>query len=257
VVILPYCSKCGREIEAIGLSKLGMCPSCGLVDLSATPIQGKPSQAKYCQYCGRELPTGVSFCPACGASVTAPIPPPPTIPAKPRSKTGRNIIITVALIFILLIVGGLGYGVYEATRPPPASPTPAPAPVPTPTPTLTTPIGQQYDVVIRYTERYADEIGYSQPDKGYTFLIVTLDIENRIDKEFSTSPVYFTVVVNNVEYDYHWATYSLDDSLKGVDLHKGGRISGSIVFEVPKGTTVYTLLYEGFWYDWKIGWIHY
>jgi len=117
------------------------------------------------------------------------------------------------------------------------------------------PSQQQYEVVIRYTERYADQIGYDKPDEGYTYLIVTLDIENKIDRKFKTSPSFFNVIVNGVEYS-HWGTPYLDDELKPVELHRGGRISGSIAFEVPEGTTEYELTY------WsvepiRIQWIHY
>jgi len=119
------------------------------------------------------------------------------------------------------------------------------------------PTQQQYDVVIRYTERYADRIGYDKPNEGYTFLIVTLDIENKVDRKFTVDPMYFKVIVNNVEYGYDHATLMLDNRLKSfIDLHKGGRISGSIAFEVPEGTTEYELTY------WsvepiRIQWIHY
>jgi len=374
VIVLPYCLKCGREIQAIGATGTGMCPTCGFVNVSVTPIQGEPPQAKYCQYCGKEMPTGVSFCPSCGRPTKPEVMvPTPSIPSKPKSKTGRNIVIAIALIFLVLVVAALGSGVYQGTKPPPTTPkmsideiksvaikvpyedlfryneqyigkiiyfrgqtvqvvsgtgqnnyilriatkenvytswyedviwvnyegprvlekdmvdvwgrvkglrsytavlgvemtipevdslhlevveisTPTPTPTSTPTPT---PTPKQYDVVIRYAERYEGAIGYHEPDKGYTFLIITLDIENMIDREFSTNPYNFKVIINNVEYDHDWATYSLNDPLKGVDLHKGGRISGSIVFEVPAGTTEYKLVYEGFWYDWKIDWIHY
>lgn len=256
MVVLPYCLKCGREIAAIGTTGTGICPTCGFVNVALAPIQGKPSQAKYCQYCGKELPADATFCPSCGRPSKPEVRTlAPSIPPKPKSKIGRNIVIAIVLIFIIVV--GLGYGVYQASKPTPSTPILTPTQTPSPTPTLT-PIKEQYDVVIRYTERYADSIGeYIEPSKGYTFLIVTLDIENKIDREFNTNPYFFNAIINNVEYDPHWSTYSLNDPLKAVDLHKGGKISGSMVFEVPKGTTAYTLVYEGLFYNWKIDWIHY
>jgi len=368
VIVLPYCLKCGREIQAIGMSRTGICPTCGFVNVSDTPIQGKPSQARYCQYCGKEMPAGVSFCPSCGKPTGPEVRvPTPSIPAKRESKTGRNIIIAAGLIFLILVVAALGYGAYQATKPPPTTPKMSVGEIksvaikvpyddlfrhneqyigkiiyfrgqivqvvsgtgqnnyilriatkenvytdwyedviwvnyegprvlekdkvdvwgkvkglrsytavlgnevtvpemdslhlevleistltPTPTPTP-----KQYDVVIKYTERYADEIGYSQPSEGYTFLIITFDIENKVDRKFSVYPWNFKVIVNNVEYKEHSASYSLDDYLKGVDLLKGGRISGSMVFEVPKGTADYELIYEVPFEHWEIEWIHY
>jgi len=109
VVVLSYCSKCGREIEAIGTSRLGMCPSCGLVDLSATPIQGKPSQATYCQYCGRELPIDASFCSSCGSPSRPQKPTTPLVTTHMKATSVEqvrkpfNYIIAVILIFSLFL----------------------------------------------------------------------------------------------------------------------------------------------------------
>jgi len=142
----------------------------------------------------------------------------------------KTITVTAVIIFLILV----GYGVYQII-------------IPT----------SQYDVIIRYTERYTEQIYERTPSQGYTFLIVTLDIENKIDRKFTADPMYFKVIVNNVEYNYASATLSLNNSLKSfVDLHKNGRISGSVAFEVPEGTSAYTLVYKGLG-DWKINWIHY
>lgn len=43
--------------------------------MPVAPIQGNLLQARYCQYCGRELPRGSKFCWACGASVASHTPP--------------------------------------------------------------------------------------------------------------------------------------------------------------------------------------
>jgi len=170
---------------------------------------------------------------------------------KSESKTGRNII-AMGLVFLFLVVGALGYVAYEVTRPPTK-----------PTPTM--PTKQQYDVTIRYTERYADALEWNSsgaylPPKheGYTYLIVTLSIQNKIDRKFDTYYSWFNVVANGIEYSPSVMTTCLDDSLEAVELHKGGTISGSIVFEVPKGTGLsYALIYEHAGEDWNIEWIRY
>ena len=60
------CPKCGGEIKSIGAAGQSVCPKCGILELPSSSIQSKPSQAKYCQHCGKEFPTVVSFCPSCG-----------------------------------------------------------------------------------------------------------------------------------------------------------------------------------------------
>ena len=87
--------------------------------------------------------------------------------------------------------------------------------------------------------------------------MVTVEIRNHADNEFSTNPFNFKVIVNNVKYDHHFTTYSLPDSLRAVDLLKDGVTSGSLVFEVPLGTVAYTLTYEAPFRNVKIEWIHY
>jgi hypothetical protein len=124
------------------------------------------------------------------------------------------------------------------------------------TPTSTSYAGQ-YDITIRYTEKTVNKIEYSEAGQGLTFLVVTVEIQNHADKEFSTNPYNFNVIVNNVKYNHHFATYSLPDSLKAVDLLKDGTASGSLVFEVPSGTTAYTLTYEALFRNVEIEWIHY
>jgi hypothetical protein len=115
----------------------------------------------------------------------------------------------------------------------------------------------QYDVTIRYTEKTTDRVGYSEASQGLTFLVLTVEIRNHADNEFSTNPFNFKVIVDNIKYDHHFATYSLPDSLKAVDLLKGGVTSGSLVFEVPSGTVAYTPTYEAPFRSVKIEWIHY
>jgi len=68
VVVLPYCPKCGKEIEATSTTGQNICPSCGVVE-PVTQVQSKPSEDKYCQYCGKELPIGASFCLNCGIPI--------------------------------------------------------------------------------------------------------------------------------------------------------------------------------------------
>jgi len=93
-----------------------------------------------------------------------------------------------------------------------------------------------------------------EADPGYTYLVVSLDIENKGYESFSTNSFYFSVIVSNVEYDTTWV--GLEDKLKAVDLLNGGSTSGKLAFEVPKdvSTTSYQLKYQA-WESYNIEWI--
>lgn len=158
--------------------------------------------------------------------------------AKPSSPTGTQLAYTVTVVQTKTVAQTIT-AVQDTTAQPTAT------------------AGTRYDVVIKYTEKYSNQIGFSQPSSGYTFLILTLQIQNNIDKAFNTNPFYFYVTVNNVKYDIEVATYSLPDTLKSVDVLKDGTVTGSIAFQVPAGTVSYTPTYEASFVTVKIDWIHY
>lgn len=93
-----------------------------------------------------------------------------------------------------------------------------------------------------------------EADPGYTYLVVSLDIENKGYDSFSIAGGHFSAVVNNVAYNVVYV--GLENMLKVVDLLDGGRISGKLAFEVPKEVTSlgYQLKYEGF-KEYNIKWI--
>ena len=93
-----------------------------------------------------------------------------------------------------------------------------------------------------------------EADPGYTYLVVSLDIENKGYESFSTNSFYFSVIVSNVEYDTAWV--ALEDELKTVDLLNGGSTSGKLTFEVPEEVTSTgnQLKYQA-WETYNIKWI--
>ena len=115
--------------------------------------------------------------------------------------------------------------------------------------------GGQYDVVINYTDKYSNQISFNTPKSGYTYLILTLYIQNNVDTEFITNPLYFFVTINNIKYEVGFAAYALPDTLATARLFKGGIMTGSIAFQVPKGTVNYTPSYEAF-EPVNVGWVH-
>jgi RNA polymerase subunit RPABC4/transcription elongation factor Spt4 len=201
----------------------------------------------FCTKCGKPIPVDVRFCPSCGAPTTpsAASKIAVTTPVK-VSHTKRNAGVIVVILLLVLILAGAAYKPSPETGTPSGNPT-----------TATTP-GKQYDVIIRYTEKYQESIEFSDAKPGYTYLILTMQIHNNIDRELTIGPSYFYVTTNNVKYDYSGATLWLDDALSCCpQLQKGGEMSGSIAFEVPAGTTDYTPSYQALFISWEINWIHY
>jgi hypothetical protein len=105
---------------------------------------------------------------------------------------------------------------------------------------------EQY-VQINYTGTSYNKIGYASPDPGKKFLVVDLTIENHGYDSIDTNPYRFKVTVDNVEYDITGASYSLDSidkaKLDSVTLKDGGKISGSLAYQVPAATTSYSFKY--------------
>jgi len=213
-----------------------ICPQCG------GRVVSPRLETVFCPRCRGEIPSHTRFCKFCGAALTQPT---PQMVIPPVRKSYAKKIVAIIAIILLVVVPTASY-IQNRTF----------------IPTYDT--SQQtaqlhYDATIRYTERYADTIGYSEPLKGYTYLILTFDISNNIDRDFSTNPNSFKVTINNIVYDYDSATFSLEDQLRSVDVQKGGRITGSLAFEVPQGATEYTITYDPFlsFHTWNIEWIHY
>jgi archaellum component FlaF (FlaF/FlaG flagellin family) len=167
-----------------------------------------------------------------------------TPPVK-ASHTKRNVAVVVVILLILILAGA-------AYKPSPETTTPS-----VNSTTASTP-EEQYDVTIRYTERYQESIGISDAKPGYTYLILTMEIHNNIDRGLTIGPSYFYATTNNVKYDYSGATFWLNDALSCCpQLQKDGEISGSVAFEVPVGTTEYIPSYETLFTSWNISWVHY
>lgn len=224
----------------------------------------------YCLQCGHELPASTTkFCPSCGAVTTIVSAPSPTFstpPTKSASHLRRNILVAIVILLVAIAAFGAGassksptagtQSVITVTAIQTATVVQTVSVVQSVAAQMTTTAGTQYDVVIRYTEKYSNQISYNQPKAGYTFLILTLQIQNNINREFEVNPFYFHVTINNVKYDVDFATYALSDTLTSGKVLKGGTLSGSIAFQVPEGTVNYTPSYEAF-ETVNVGWIHY
>lgn len=103
----------------------------------------------------------------------------------------------------------------------------------------------QYILLNRSAE-LTDYIGeYTKAAAGKTFLVIEMTLENYGYKTFSINPNYFTVVIDSVAYPYDSATFSTDMPLTSMALLDGGKASGTIVFQIPKDKTQYTIVYVG------------
>lgn len=111
-------------------------------------------------------------------------------------------------------------------------------------------------VTIEYSSTTTQQFGeWSKAKPGYVYLVLDLHIDNRGYDSFSTNPLYFYVVVNNVKYSVAFVM-GLEDELKVVDLFSGGKTAGRIAFEVPAEvcSTGYQIRYEAF-RDYNIKWV--
>ena len=91
------------------------------------------------------------------------------------------------------------------------------------------------------------------------FAIVNISIRNNSDKPFSANPNNFNLVLNGKKYNYHTATYYLDNGMSSQDdINPGITKTYRIVFEVPTSTLndTYTLVcgnnYSLLWKDIEI-----
>lgn len=102
------CPKCKKDIQEIGATGQGICPNCGIVELVKAPIESQPFQKRFCQYCGRELPSGVSYCSNCGRQVKsegAPLRPSTAIEKTSKPSKAWYLV----PIFLTLIGSIIGY----------------------------------------------------------------------------------------------------------------------------------------------------
>jgi hypothetical protein len=123
----------------------------------------------------------------------------------------------------------------------------------TPKQTTTKSTSDDIYVHVQHSGQQMNKIGYSTPDPGKVYLVVNLNLENHGYSGVDTNPNNFKIEANSIEYGYSPATYSLPDAgypkLDTVTLKDGGKISGRLAFEVPKGTTSYTLTFDSWFKD--------
>jgi len=85
---------------------------------------------------------------------------------------------------------------------------------------------------------------FEKADSGKEFVIITASFENASDKTQPYNPLNLRIqTAEGQVLDYYWFN-PRDDDLASGDLVTGGRISGSVVFEVPKEEGHQYILYK-------------
>ena len=94
---------------------------------------------------------------------------------------------------------------------------------------------------------------YMKPKDGKEYVKVLVKIENKSETEMNYNVFEFKAEDSNgAAESADWQTYSLPDSLGSGDLIKGGKKSGSMIFEVPAGSSLKLHYQPSFWSNKKV-----
>ena len=94
---------------------------------------------------------------------------------------------------------------------------------------------------------------YLKPKDGKEYVKVSVKIENKSETEMNYNVFEFKAEdFNGAAENANMQTYSLPDSLGSGDLVKGGKKSGSMIFEVPTGSSLKLHYQPSFWSNKKV-----
>lgn len=94
---------------------------------------------------------------------------------------------------------------------------------------------------------------YLKPKDGKEYVKVSVKIENKSETEMNYNVFEFKAEDSNgAAESADGQTYSLPDSLGSGDLVKGGKKSGSMIFEVPAGSSLKLHYQPSFWSNKKV-----
>lgn len=86
---------------------------------------------------------------------------------------------------------------------------------------------------------------WDKPKSGKEFVIVHLSIENKGNSNLSYNPFYFKMQNSQGQQEsMTFTTVDQDTSLQSGELIPGGKVTGTIAFEQPKGDTGLVLIYN-------------
>jgi hypothetical protein len=87
---------------------------------------------------------------------------------------------------------------------------------------------------------------FAQPESGKEFVIVTVKITNDSDKTLDYNTFEFKMQDSNGVQQNEAITALSEGKLNSGSLAAGGKVTGKLAYEVPKGDTGLKLLYQNF-----------
>ena len=110
------------------------------------------------------------------------------------------------------------------------------------------------ELTVEKVERnWKSEKTYIKPKDGKEYVKVSVKIENKSETEMNYNVFEFKVEdFNGAAERFDFQTYSLPDSLGYGNLVKGGKKSGSMIFEVPAGSSLKLHYQPSFWSNKKV-----
>jgi len=87
---------------------------------------------------------------------------------------------------------------------------------------------------------------FAQPESGKEFVIVTVNIVNNSDSNLDYNTFEFKMQDSNGVQQNEAFTALSEGKLNSGSLAKGGKVTGKLAYEVPKGDAGLKLLYQNF-----------
>ena len=107
--------------------------------------------------------------------------------------------------------------------------------------------------VEKFERNWKSEKAYIKPKDGKEYVKVSVKIENKSKTEMNYNVFEFKAEDSNgAAENANMQTYSLPDSLGSGNLVKGGKKSGSMIFEVPTGSSLKLHYQPSFWSNKKV-----
>ena len=109
------------------------------------------------------------------------------------------------------------------------------------------------EFVVNSSKRTKEINAYTTANRGKELVIVNVTIRNQGSQEISFNSFDFKMQdANGVQTSAHASSYSLPDALNSGSLASGGKVTGSLVFEIPEGDAVKLIFQPSFWSNERI-----